>query len=127
MGYEQHIFRSKEDQQISYDECEEVVATDDSLTFSEGAENTIEWNGHPAGGIEGQTPVLFVGQGRISTREPDEFVTRKLFEIAQRMRASVGDDEGVFDDDHRQEIEASCKRILQRAERSVKKPKWKFW
>ncbi len=127
MGYEQHIFRAKENKQINHDELELLVKSDESLLYSEGDENTIQWTGHPLGGIEGQTPLLTFREGRISTTHPDEFVTQKMFEIAQRMNASLGDDEGVFDEDYRQEIEEGSKGILERRKRQSEKPKWKFW
>jgi hypothetical protein len=127
MGYEQHIFRTKENKQINHDEFEVLAKEDESLIYLEGDEHTIQWTGHPLGGIEGQVPLLTFSEGRISTTHPDEFVTQKMFEIAQRMNASLGDDEGVFDDDHRQEIKESCKGILERSKRQSEKPKWKFW
>ncbi len=109
VGYEQHLFRSQENKQISYEEYEELIKTDNSLIYAEGHEHTIEWTGHPLGGIEGETPRLFFGQGRISTRHPDEFVTKKMFEIAEQMNASLGDDEGAFDHIIDEKIEEKSK------------------
>jgi hypothetical protein len=127
VGYEQHLFRSQEKKQISHEEYQDLIRTDDSLIHAEGYDHTIEWTGHPLGGIEGEAPRLFFGQGRISTRHPDEFVTKKMFELAEQLNASLGDDEGVFDHDHRQKIEESCKRILERVKREPKRSKWRFW
>ncbi len=114
MGYEVHIFKSEENEKITLDELKKIIDSDDSLHYFDSNENEILWNGHPLGGIDGNTPRLFFSQGKISTRHPDEFVTGKMFEIAKKMNSLIGDDEATFDDYYRKEIEESCQGIIER-------------
>jgi hypothetical protein len=127
MGYEIHIFKPNEKNKISFNELKYLIDSDDSLTPLENDENEIQWTDHPLGGIEGHAPILHFKEGRISSRHPDEFVTNKMFEMAQQLNAVLGDDEDMFDDDYRQEINKSCESILNRHRRKLNKPKWKFW
>lgn len=127
MGYEIHIFRSEENNEISHGEMKNLIDSDDSLLLSDSDEKDIHWTKHPLGGIEGHIPILRFEHGRISSRHPDEFVTKKMFDIAKRMNASLGDDEEAFDDNYRQEIDESCENILNRNKRKSNKPIWKFW
>ncbi|UBZ13699.1 hypothetical protein LDL77_17670 [Flagellimonas marinaquae] len=127
MGYQIHIFRPKEANVISYEELKKLIDSDDSLLLSESSINEILWVDHPLGGIDGHTPVLYFEEKRISSRHPDEFVTKKMFDMAQQINAALGDDEEAFDDNYRLEIDKSCENILRRNNRKSNKPKWKFW
>lgn len=127
MGYQQHIIKSSNNGQISFEEFQKVIQNDQSLLALETDSNTIQWNEHPLGGIEGNTPLLFYSAGRISSRKLDEFITKKMFEIADILEARLVDDEDVLDDKYRNEIEQSCQNILRRHQRNESKPWWKFW
>jgi hypothetical protein len=127
MGYEIHIFRLDEEKEISQEELNHVISRDETLSISDNDKNEIIWHDHPLGGIDGHKPLLYFSQGRISSRHPDEFVTKKMFEIAETLYSKLGDDEEIFEDSYRKEIEESCLKIMKRQEKKKNKPKWKFW
>lgn len=127
MGYEQHISRIDKDKQISIEELDNLIQTDNSLNFVKSDKKTIEWNEHPLGGIEEKKPLLFYSSGHLSSRHPDEFVTKKMFELAKVLNANLGDDEGTFDTNYQNEIEESCSKISERQIDAQNRPWWKFW
>lgn len=127
MGYEQHISRIDKEKQISIEELDNLIQTDKSLTLVKSDYNTIEWNEHPLGGIEGKNPLLYYSRGYLSSRHPDELVTKKMFELAKALNASLGDDEDTFDINYQNEIEQSCSKILRKQIDAQNRPWWKFW
>lgn len=130
MGYSLHIERQQETgefEPISVQEWEALIASDPGL--ESGAEDPMVclWKQHPLGGIAGNIPYFAYASGRISTRKADEFVSLKMFEIAEKLQASLMDDEDVLDEQDRKVLEEDCNRILQKRQASRKKAWWRFF
>lgn len=129
MGYELHITRVTDrsfDSNITLKECKQLIVSDDSLIMSDNDENTFEWVEHPLGGIDGCNPWFRFSEGRILTRNPDQFFTLKLFKIAKTLNAKLCDKEEELPFEYEQELEADCKAILNRLSQP-KKTWWKVW
>lgn len=131
MGYELHIARGSSGTSsgdISLEEWKEYIKSDDSLIEKAEDAGVYLWMAHPLGGIEGQKPWLRYGEGQISTRKPDEFLTLKMFEIAEKLHANVSNDEDILDLAYKEELEVDIQKILARHQRkSSSKSWWKFW
>ncbi|MBK9289703.1 MAG: hypothetical protein IPN38_19070 [Flavobacteriales bacterium] len=92
MGYERHILRNSkhgDDSSITLEEWMTYVATDPSLKTSGDDPMIFNWTEHPVGTIEGDLPWLHYRDGRISTRHPDEYLSLKMFEIAEKLNAQL--------------------------------------
>lgn len=123
MGYEIHIQRS-ETNPISQAEWVAYVKQDSDISLEDELLQNYLWHAHPLGGIDDETPWFSYAHGKISTRKPDEFLTLKMFEIADKLKAQLSDDENILTNDYRNELEKDTQRILNK---TVDKPWWKFW
>lgn len=124
MGYEIYIRRDENLSVIEESEWKSYTNSDDSLSVSSEEMDVYNWNEHPLGGIEAQTPWLRFSEGQISTKNPDEFLTLKMFEIAESLNANLYDDEAMLEHDDKKELERETKNILTG---SNSKPWWRFW
>lgn len=126
MGYEIYIRRDENSHAIAESEWKSYVNSDASLSLSSDKMGICNWNEHPLGGIEAQTPWLRFSEGQISTKNPDEFLTLKMFEIAESLNANLYDDEAMLEDDYKNELERDTKNILNKSITNSK-PWWRFW
>ena len=103
MGYEIYIERRK-GKHISLNEWEDFIKLDSSIEKSEEESKIYYWKLHPINIEEKDTPWLIYSEGRISTRKPDEFITLKMFQIANKLGADLLDDEGELGEEYREGI-----------------------
>lgn len=124
MGYEIYIRRDENSSAIIESEWKSYINSDNSLSVSSDEIGICNWNEHPLAGIEAQTPWLRFSEGQISTKNPDEFLTLKMFEIADSLNANLYDDEAMLENDYKEELKRETKSILTK---SNSKPWWRFW
>ena len=132
MGYELRICRYgnvDRERPITLEEWINYINSDPSLEQKDDEPGYCEWNGHPEGYIEGSRPWLRYSEGCISTRHPDEYLTLKMYEIAEKLKTELSNDEAVLDDVYRQELEDFVKKSTSnRTEPGGKKKNWwRFW
>lgn len=98
MGVEFHITRAEywaenDDNQISSDEWLDIINNDSELSLCKrNGEYHAIWNGE--GAEEGDW--LDWSAGNIETKWPNTALYRKMFQISEKLKAKVMDDEGTL-------------------------------
>lgn len=101
MPFELHATRAKrwfdnEGFEITTEEWRAIVAEDDELSVPApheafvGSGELTRWDGHP----DGEPRWLWLHEGTLSIRDPDEITIEKLAELAARLGAMVQSDDG---------------------------------
>ena len=114
MGYDLHITRRSfwplRDNDITLDEWLAVVANDPEMRLDSFAEAPLPdgqvlrtedptlavWTAHPRHGVDGFMAWMWLSDGNIDAKNPDEEVRRKLWRLAQALNARVQGDDGEF-------------------------------
>jgi hypothetical protein len=132
MGYDISIVRYQGEDAVDIPESEwmEYVKSDPELELSEISNDSDywEWNAHLKyqNSSEGR-PWFNYWRGRIYSKNPDEEVIAKMFQIATSLNAKVQGQEGEFYDEKGRQIDER----LQSNERVrfilKSKPWWRFW
>lgn len=141
MGYEVHIVRNSDwwdvavGGGISLEEWEFCVRTDESMRLDHAAETKTDdgeviryenpglavWVGYSNHNESGNMAWFDFREGRISVKNPDEEILRKMHQLATRLDAKVvGDEEEEYDE------AGGIVRAKIRSDQAGK-PWWKFW
>ena len=130
MGYDLHIVKlqGEEDIDIQKEEWLNFANTDPELEKNdEIVEHEIywEWNGHPEHTQRGARPWFHYSHGSISSKNPDDSVARKMYQIATQLNAKVRGDDGEFYDENGMPL--PTENFKPTPFPASKKPWWRFW
>jgi hypothetical protein len=145
MGYDLHITRKDDwsdddkEKEIALSEWLAYIDADQDLVLSDGyrikvpgsdtesmaAPGYCEWTSHPSQ----ERPCFDYWRGCISTKNPDEDVTRKMLSIAEVLGAKVqGDDGEIYTlSADNQILTGYPGNEFLTANKQAGKPWWKFW
>ena len=132
MGYDISIVRynGKDAVDIPEHEWLEYIKSDPELEPGNISDDSDywEWNAHsqyqnPAEG----RPWFHYGQGQISSKNPDEEVIAKMFQIATMLHAKVQGQDGEFYDEDGRQIEERPQLMEPMRSNPKSKPWWRFW
>jgi hypothetical protein len=133
MGYDISIVRYDGEEAVEIPESEwlEYIKTDPELEMSKIANEDSqywEWNAHSQyQDPEGGRPWFQYWRGRIYSKNPDEEVAAKMFQIATTLNARVQGQDGEFYDEDGRQIDEGPQ--INEPSRIVPKSKqwWRFW
>jgi hypothetical protein len=149
VGYEVHITRRpswfEDGPEITLDEWLAVVREDPDLRLDGFAEAETRdthtkirvedpslaiWTAYSGHGRDGNMAWLYLSQGNVVAKNPDEEIRRKLALLAKRLGARVQGDEGEFygdDGESIPEADGSPPEVEPKRSPAPRKPWWKFW
>ena len=144
MGYDLHITRQEnwfdeiEDLRITQEEWTEYISLDEEMRLDGFSEITLPdgkllrqadpgmavWTGYTANGVEQNYAWIWLDNGNIGAKNPDQEIIVKMLEIAKHFKARVqGDDGELYSVNDLGYAEGSHAVIIN----EPKKPWWKIW